>query len=343
MRKILLVLFLIAPIACLSQAAVGSAVVISNFETAMFSNVNSNDVLGDPSNVTLTWPFTGGFVANNVVVTGSLTEVLTNTYASEADIAVTAPNGSLTLNPTGVGGYSGTIPVGPTNITIPTPFDPAGMVSFEFYESYNDGAGPDQVWDSIAIEFQETVIQDGMFSEGLLPNDATTVSTTGTNVAGGLDYYSFTLSDAVGMPGSFLNVQTYDALTGDTIDTEIALFDASGILVAYDDDGQESALGGLYSMLSFGADDPLTPASPVGSDALPGEDGLTLASGDYTLVVGGYDANFEDLTIGVSGIDEVLPGTSAGDYGLSFTFVPEPATVALLVFGGVGLALRRRR
>ncbi len=98
-------------------------------------------------------------------------------------------------------------------------------------------------------------------------------------------------------------------------------------------------------MLSFGAADPLTPMPPFGSDALPGEDGATLPAGAYTLVVGGFDTNFEDLTIGVSTIGEVTAGTSSGDYGLKVTYqVPEPAAgMMTLLLAVLGLARRIRR
>ena len=97
-------------------------------------------------------------------------------------------------------------------------------------------------------------------------------------------------------------------------------------------------------MLSFGAADPLTPMPPLGSDALPGEDGATLPAGAYTLVVGGFDTNFEDLTIGTSTIADVLPGSSSGDYGVKFTYsVPEPASCFMLFAGVLGMAACRRR
>jgi hypothetical protein len=339
MRK----LVVLAIVLGLAPAAFASQIVISNSEAVPFTAVDSVNAIGDPANVMLTSTLVGGFVANNVVVTGTLTEVLTATYASEADIAITAPGGSVAANGATTSSYVGTIAVGPTATAIATPFDPAGLVSFEFYESFDDGPGTDQIWDDITIEFQNVTVQNGMFDLGMLPSDGSVVSATGTNVNGGLDFYDFSIgaSGVVG-GGDYLNIQTRDALTGDTIDSEIALFDSAGILVAYDDDGQESAFGGLYSMLSFGAGDPLTPASPVGSDALPGEDGLTLAAGAYTLVLGGYDSNFEDLTIGTSTINEVTPGTSDGDYEIRFSYVPEPMTASLLALGGLAL-LRRRR
>ena len=339
MRKC--VMFLCALSLCLG-AANASEYVVNSSETASFFGVDSNELIGDASNIITNWTFTGGFLANNVVVTGNLTEVLTGTYASEADISLTAPGGSLLLNPTATTSYVGTLPVGPTNIAIGTPFDPAGNVSFEFYESYSDGVGPDQTWDDISIEFQNVVLQNGSYNLGALPSDGTLVTNSGTNVAGGLDFYDFSVGAGVAGPGDYLNIQGIDPLTGDNIDTEFGLFDSAGVLVAFDDDGQESAFGGLYSMLSFGADDPLTPAVPSGSDATPGEDGLTLAAGAYTLVLGGYNSNFDLLTIGVSTLADVVAGTSAGDYDIQFSYVPEPTTAVLLGLAGL-IGLRRRR
>ncbi|RMF85479.1 MAG: PEP-CTERM sorting domain-containing protein [Planctomycetota bacterium] len=317
--------------------AQASQITVINSEAASFVGVNSNESLGDPSNVVMNWTFTGGFNANNVHISGNLTEVLTGTFASEADIFATLPSGTLDIDQSSTGNYTGTVAVS-TDVSIATPVDPAGNVSFEFYESFNDGAGTDQIWDDITIEFQEIGIQNGMVNLGALPSDGSLVTYSGHNVAGGLDFFDFSIGGpGVGAAGSYLNAQTIDPVTGDTIDTEIGLFDSAGVLVAFDDDGQDFALGGLYSMLSFGVDDPLT-----GSDTTPGADGATLAAGDYTLVVGGYDTNFEDLTIGVSTLADVIAGTSAGDYDLQLSYVPEPASLMLLGFVGM-LGLRRRR
>ena len=259
MRKVLLCMCALS--LCLG-AANASQIVVYNSETASFTGVDSNELQGDASNIITNWMFTGGFAANNIVVTGNLTQVLSGTYASEADILLTAPNGSLALNPTTTTSYTGTLAVGPTNIPVATPFDPVGNVSFEFYESYSDGVGADQTWDNISIEFQEVVVENGSYDMGALPSDGSFVTNSGTNVAGGLDLYKFSVGAGVANPGDYLNIQAIDPLTGDNIDTEVGLFDAAGVLVAFDDDGQETAFGGLYSMLSFGADDPLTPASP---------------------------------------------------------------------------------
>ncbi len=229
-------------VACWGATAMASSVAILNSEAVSFTGIDSVGPLGDAANITTMATLTGGFAANNIIVTGTLTEVQTGTFASEADIAITAPGGSVTANGSTTASYTGTIATGPTATTIPTPFDPAGLVSFEFFESFNDGPGPDQTWDDVTIEFQEIGIMNGMADLGTLPSDGTMVTTSGFNVSGGLDFYDFVVTAPGVAAGGYLNIQTFDNGTGDTIDSEIGLFDSAGILVAFDDDGQGSAV-----------------------------------------------------------------------------------------------------
>jgi hypothetical protein len=114
--------------------------------------------------------------------------------------------------------------------------------------------------------------------------------------------------------------------TGGMTDTEMALYDGLGNLVATSDDEGP----GLFSELSFGADDPL--AAP---DLTPGLHGLTLAAGDYTIVTAGYNTVFGAT------IDEITPGTNAGTYTLGVTYVPEPGALALVALLGCCGARRR--
>lgn len=119
--------------------------------------------------------------------------------------------------------------------------------------------------------------------------------------------------------------------TGSAIDTEIALYDANGHLVAQNDNISSY---NLRSRLSFGFD---------------GDDGEGLPAGDYTLVVGGANTIFRE------GLDVTSGSHWTGEYALylqtsasvSLMSVPEPAHVQLM---GTGLALlgarfwmRRRR
>ncbi|MEM7311689.1 MAG: PEP-CTERM sorting domain-containing protein [Planctomycetota bacterium] len=306
-------------------------------ESVTFTAVNSNFAMGDGGNDTRTHTFTGGVVSPDVRVTGTLTEVDLGTFAGEANISI-APLG-LNLDPAGSAtGYTGSFAV--DGIATGVSVDPAGLQTFEFYESFvDDSAGPDQTWDSVTIEFGELtdpggrVVDNGMFALGVLPADGSVVSGPGqgsnayhTNVADGLDFFTLEIPAAVG-PGGYLNLTTSDALTGDTIDTEIFLFDSAGMLVATDDDGG----AGTYSQLSFGIDDPLV------IDPAAGEDGATLPAGMYTAVIGGFNT-----TVG-SDIASLVPGTASGDYNLDVAFaVPEPSTFALLFSALLGLMMVRR-
>ncbi|HZW07638.1 MAG TPA: GC-type dockerin domain-anchored protein, partial [Phycisphaerales bacterium] len=88
--------------------------------------------------------------------------------------------------------------------------------------------------------------------------------------------------------GNFLSVLP----AGTRNDTEIALFDAAGTLIASDDDDG----AGYGSALSFGAASPARPPAPVGPLGLPfdGRDGANLAAGEYYLAVTAYNATFSN-------------------------------------------------
>ena len=115
--------------------------------------------------------------------------------------------------------------------------------------------------------------------------------------------------------------------TGSLIDTEIALFDAAGRLVA--ENNNLSPYNPL-SRLGFGFD---------------GDDGATLPAGEYTLALGGFNTIFRD------GLDISSSSSSQGEFvvylqsraGLNVLSVPEPAGIYFMVAGLVVLYVRHRR
>lgn len=332
-----LVLFGLLSSFCVTSVASASIITTLNSESVTFTGIDSNEGLGDATNITQTHTFTGGFNATQIVVEGTLTEVLTGTFASEADIELSMGGTTFLANGSTTTGYTGTLNSPPTTTLLGTPTDFAGTWNMEFFESFSDGAGADQTWDTVTVSIQEVAVVDGNFAIGGLTPDGVQVAGPGqsgnahhTNVSNGLDFFTFSIGQGLnGANGDWLSIITEDAGTGDTVDSEVFLFDAAGNLVVLDDDGG----AGTYSALSFGADT-LHPDGGFGSD------GATLAAGNYTLVVGGFNT-----TVGTT-IDSLVAGASSGDYNVQFGYfiaVPEPSSAAVLCLFGICALGRRRR
>ncbi len=316
-------------------ASFDSETVRENFE---FMNVESWDLLGDPNNVVETINPVGGYLVSAIEVVGSLSDGSTNTWASEARIqfsptlAPTFQSGPLT----DTFGYTGVEPVGPTRISV-TPFDPAGSLALEFYEEMDEVPdAPDQTWDTIDLRFLESVVTNEFFELNTLPSDGSVTRSSHSHVAGGLDFFEFMLDGS----GSWLNIQTIQPSAENPMNTEMAVYDSLGVLVAFDDDGQDPGLGAGYSMLSFGADDPL-----ANTMTPPGTDGPVLPAGTYTLVTGGHDTLWGTEEIGISRIDDIVAGTSAGVYDVQFAYgiVPEPTSLVLLPTAVLAWLFLRRK
>jgi len=324
-------------LAGLAASANASTVSSTTLASVTFMNKASIDAAGAVINARDTWVATAGGSINAVRITGSLTLNQTGTFASEARVRISAGAGQAfttlaSLQGTAVGSYTGTIAVGPT--TIPnTPFtlNNGGTVNFEWFESFQDGTAglPESTWGTVTYDFLSNVITNGNFASGATVSDGSVISANGSNVAGGLDFYTLTLTDGVLSPGHYLNLQTRAQTGGSTgYDSEIAIYDSLGNLVATDDDGASGT--GFFSMLSFGASDP-----NLGDNA-PGSAGAILAAGNYTIVVGGFN------TIFGATINAITPGAASGTYALDIRTVPTPGAFALIGLAGLAAARRRR-
>ena len=100
-------------------------------------------------------------------------------------------------------------------------------------------------------------------------------------------------------------------------DTEVGLYNSNGVLVASNDD-QDFGAGILTSLLD---------SNGVGA----------LADGTYYIAVGNFNTTF-----GTGNFDVSSTSTAAGINKLTVSFIPAPASAALLGLGGLAAARRRR-
>ena len=254
---------------------------------------------GDASNSTVTLSFANaGFNANSILIEGEATGVVPyegNFFLGEADIVVTDPaGGEVVWN-----NFLSPVPetnTGPNPYSSSTSFDSvpaAGDWVLEFVDDADDGEGPDTNSSNVTVTLREVVDsfdENGDFQLGAVAGG--TATSVGEFLEAGLwDEYSITLTQ----DGTLDVVTSMDAggILGRTLDTQIGVFDSSGTLILFNDDGDAS----LFSAI---LDEPIT-------------------AGDYTIVVTGFESNFDQNDIGTLQLAGVAGGTELGDYALTVT------------------------
>ena len=189
-----------------------------------------------------------------------------------------------------------------------------GPWEVEFFDTFDDGPGADSQSINVEMTFEERLAitdSNGVFSLGSLNVGGTKDSVGEFALPNLYDLYTITLNEA-GLFTFFTGADP-NGFVGKDVDTEIAIFDSAGDLVAENDDISDDIIySGIFD--------------------------LSLAAGDYTLAVTAWDATFAD---GFA----VNPGPDTGDYivNASLVSIPEPGSLAFLGFGGLGLFAFRRR
>jgi len=285
-------------------------------ESVSYTNVGTGDGLNAAGNTTNVATFVGGYAVGKVRLSGTLTSVISGTYSSEARILVTPPSGpTFTIQPFTGTGFT-TVTATDFVVTLGTPIaNAAGNWSFQFYESFNDGVGPDANWNNITITLDDEVpppppppAAEDLGNVSATPS--TSISDTTTLAAGQIKWYKITLTQAINA-SSFLDIDTIGSTFSDT---EVGVYSSAGGLITSDDDDGP----GLLTMVSFGA-------GGSAANGGIGQDG-SLAAGVYYIAVGQFN-----MTFGATGWGVTAAGTGTGDAVLNInaaaTTPPTPPTV----------------
>jgi hypothetical protein len=157
-----------------------------------------------------------------------------------------------------------------------------------------------------------TIIEDlGVLAPG-------TTTRTPTIAAAGVAWYKFTLASPVSYSGlTFLNVDTLNSVV---LDTEVAVYNCAGALVATDDDDALAA----RSALSFGTGDgtfagPFTSFDTIVNNGRDGD----MPAGDYYVAVSAFSTTHNATAFGVTSTS-----TNTGVVAVNLTLGATPSVAA---------------
>jgi hypothetical protein len=179
--------------------------------------INSDGPVGSPNNGVVTATYTGAnALFGSLNVSGTLTEVNTGTFASEArwNIRNTAfAGGGVNVQPFTQGGFTGSVVANATFSNLLVWANTGDNFRFEAFESLND-SGIDAAWTNTTFTFR----------------DAPNITPLGNYNEGAFDLNTFTSN----------------------FDTEIALYSTTGTLIATNDDAGTGLQSQITPTLAIG-------------------------------------------------------------------------------------------
>lgn len=276
------------------------------------SDVPSVTGLGGQGNTILSYTYTGpkAKLTDFIVPAGAqLREVIGSTFGTDAYIRVSSGTTALyDMRPISTGNYNTTTWTSANKtFTLPTPMsiNTGTQFQFEFFEMTDDGPGVDQRWTSISFEFHGSLFGPPAASNLAVGGTASALLPGQT-----LFWYQVDITTSGVYQFDTLGSNMGPSDRGFRNDTELALYDASGHLLASNDDISGSVYMSQINQM--------------------------LSPGTYYLAAGGNNSTFAEDFIATSSANQT------GTMKVNVSAVPEPASVMLLAVAGVA-ALRRRK
>ncbi len=263
----------------------------------------SNGIYGAAANSVANHVVAGGYGLTSIELSGTLKSLHPKTWASDSRLEITSPIGTkVQFQPVSGGTYT-QLNFGGT-VLIDAGTDPAGDWTFRFFEIFDDGGAlPDAEWDLTVMMRNDLPTAPTSTDLGVISSPGLNVPPMSIQLAQVL-WFRLELSAAVSAAsGTYLDIDTEGALfsvPSVTNDTEIALYNSLGVLVAQDDDSGSD----FASQLTFGAG----ARAPVGNGSPYNGRHGDLAPGVYYLALSAHDATFGPLFDAVSTSE--LIGTS---------------------------------
>lgn len=234
-------------------------------------------------------PITGNYIVQSIVVSGQFTRVATGSCESEATLRIFDATSKQIIAIAPFGTCTGTGTVSNMVVKLPTPIAVTNATNWSVVtsETYNDSnSAADGRWDTLTV-----TLDDGpplwLFVSDCGPVRAPGFTLANQSIsANTVHWYKITLpvpAQNLGIFGQwYLDIDTEGSPLADM---ELALYDADGRLVAFDDDSGS----GNQARLTFGAG----AARPAVGNGSPFDNSNgTLDAGTYYIALAPFDATF---------------------------------------------------